>query len=182
MKKDLQCFLGVVNYYQRFVPWFLSRAGPLTDLLAGKGKGTQLLNWMPEARNRGYSDSPMYECGPLSPTSQSPLCHKCLQRELGGGVNTGDPHGEQPVFFLSRKLNKADWNYAAIKKEALAIHWGREHFKYYLWERQFTVVTDHAPPSMAQPHEGDQYPAEAVITRLATLLLFCSVSEGMEAH
>lgn len=38
-KKD---FLGLVNYYQRFVPKFSSRAGPLTNLLADKGKGTTI--------------------------------------------------------------------------------------------------------------------------------------------
>lgn len=32
-----------------------------------------------------------------------------------------------------------------IEKEALAIHWAVDHFKYYLWKWQCTVVTDHAP-------------------------------------
>lgn len=32
-----------------------------------------------------------------------------------------------------------------IEREALAIGWAVEYFKYYLWGRQFTVIMDHAP-------------------------------------
>lgn len=55
------------------------------------------------------------------------------------------PAGEQPIFFLSWKLTKAERNYAVIEREALAIRWAIEEFTYYLWGRQFTVIMDHAP-------------------------------------
>lgn len=56
-----------------------------------------------------------------------------------------NPQGEQPTFFLRRKLNKAKRNYAVIEKETLAIRWTVKEFKYYLWGSHFMVVTDHAP-------------------------------------
>ncbi|CAL9690958.1 unnamed protein product [Knipowitschia caucasica] len=38
--KRLRLFLGMVNYYQHFVPWFSAEAKPLFDLLKGeKNKG-----------------------------------------------------------------------------------------------------------------------------------------------
>lgn len=49
-QKELQQFLRLANFYRHFVPKFSSRAGPLTHLLAGKGKGTQPLQWTKEAK------------------------------------------------------------------------------------------------------------------------------------
>lgn len=48
-KDDLQRFLGLANYYWGFVPWFSTQASPLTDLLKGKGQGTQPVRWTLEA-------------------------------------------------------------------------------------------------------------------------------------
>lgn len=38
----------------------------------------------------------------------------------------------------------------AVEKEALAMRWAIEEFKYYLCGRPFTVITDHAPPHWLQ--------------------------------
>lgn len=42
--------------------------------------------------------------------------------------------GEQPIFFLSRKLSKPEQKYAVIEQEALDIQWVVDQFKYYLGE------------------------------------------------
>lgn len=52
--------------------------------------------------------------------------------------------GEQPIFYLSHKLTHPKQNYTVKEKEALAIRWAVEEFKYYLWGRPFIIVTDHA--------------------------------------
>lgn len=63
---------------------------------------------------------------------------------LGAVLTQNTPTGEQPSFFLCRKLTKTELYYVVIEREALAIRWAIEYFKYYLWGRQFTVITDHA--------------------------------------
>lgn len=49
--KDLQRFLGLANYYRRFIPQFSAQVSPLTNLLKGKGKGTVPLSWTSEAQD-----------------------------------------------------------------------------------------------------------------------------------
>lgn len=39
-KKELQQFLGIANYYHRFVPQFAMLVAALMDLLQGRGNGT----------------------------------------------------------------------------------------------------------------------------------------------
>ncbi|KAL0153383.1 hypothetical protein M9458_051302 [Cirrhinus mrigala] len=57
-------------------------------------------------------------------------------------VKDGEEH---PVIYISRKLTKAERNYAAVEKEALAVKWAALELCYYLLRRRFTLVTDHAP-------------------------------------
>ena len=52
---------------------------------------------------------------------------------------------EHPVLYISRKLLKHEKNYATVEKEALAVKWAIHHLRYYLWGREFTLITDHAP-------------------------------------
>lgn len=51
----------------------------------------------------------------------------------------------QPVAFASRSLTPTEVQYAQIEKELLAIVFGMEKFKTYLYGRKVLVETDHKP-------------------------------------
>ena len=51
---------------------------------------------------------------------------------------------ERIVCCASRSLNKSERNYAATKKECLAIVWGIKSFRSYLAPRKFEVFTDYS--------------------------------------
>ncbi|CAF1087531.1 unnamed protein product, partial [Brachionus calyciflorus] len=55
-------------------------------------------------------------------------------------------HGiENVIFYASHSLNKAERNYSTIERELLGIVFDVEKFKYYLYGREFSIVTDHNP-------------------------------------
>ena len=52
---------------------------------------------------------------------------------------------EHPIVFGSKKLLPREINYSAIKREALAIVKGIQHFRTYLEETSFKIEMDHNP-------------------------------------
>ena len=50
-----------------------------------------------------------------------------------------------PVSFASRKLLPRECNYSTIERECLAIVFGIDKFKYYLYGTEFVLEVDHKP-------------------------------------
>eukprot|EP00731_Ephydatia_muelleri_P001678 Em0001g1678a len=115
--QQLRSFLGLINYYSKFLPHLASLLAPLYTLLV-KDK---------ECRKELIlsCDASPYGVGAV-------LSHK-----------TED--GEKPVAYASRSLATAERNYSQLDKEGLAIIFGVKKFHNYLYGRQFSIVTDHKP-------------------------------------
>jgi len=56
--------------------------------------------------------------------------------------DTGDKH---VVAYASRSLATVKQRYSQTKREALAVVWGCEYFRLYIYGKPVTVVTDHKP-------------------------------------
>ena len=50
---------------------------------------------------------------------------------------------ERPLSFSSRILNKHEFNYSVIEKELLAVVFGVQTHRCFLYGRKFEVITDH---------------------------------------
>ena len=58
--------------------------------------------------------------------------------------------GQLPIASASKKLLPREKNYSVIEKECLAIIWGVEKFRKYLYGVEFLLETDHKPLSYMQ--------------------------------
>lgn len=143
--KELRSFLGVINYYERFIPHLHGLCADLYDLTSGKRRW----RWSENERQ-------IFEKAKSSITSAKPLVAydqnrslflACDASEKGVGAVLYHKNKEitQVIAFASRKLKPAERKYSVIDREALAILFGIKKFDQYLRGTKFTLVTDHKP-------------------------------------
>lgn len=145
-KTELKAFLGLYNFYERFVINKASIMQPLYKLLKDR------IKWY-----WGKHQQEAFEKAKLQLTSDLTLVHYNLERELimlcdssdyGLGamlVHKMQDGTERPVIMGSRTLQDHERRYAQIDKEALAIMFGLKKFRQYLLGRKFSICTDHKP-------------------------------------
>lgn len=145
---ELKQFLGLVNYYHRFLPNLATKLHPLYELLHKKNS----FNWtkqcndaFEEIKKEITEDKVLTTFSPDLPlilaTDASPHgLSAVLSHKMADGT-------ERPIAFASRTLSKAEKNYSHIIKEATAIYWGVHKFFHYCYGRKFTLITDNKPLS-----------------------------------
>ena len=72
--KELQGFLGLINFYRRFIPAATNMLLPLTNSLCGGGTGATRLRWSPEM-------SSSFSSAKSSLSSLTQLAHPCAATE-----------------------------------------------------------------------------------------------------
>ena len=142
---QLKSFLGLLNYYGKFIPKLSTLLTPLHRLLQKKSTWT----WGPEQqgafdRVKGIltSDSVLAHYDP-----SKPLILACDASLYGVGAVLShklDDGSERPVAYASRSLGPAE-KYSQLDKEGLAIIFSVRCFHQYLVGRHFTILSDHKP-------------------------------------
>ncbi|KAL0303197.1 UNVERIFIED_CONTAM: Transposon Tf2-11 polyprotein [Sesamum radiatum] len=146
---DLRLFLGLANYYQRFVKGYFEIARPMTDLL----KKTENWNWTPQCQvsfdnlKRAMVTDPVLA---LSDMSKPFVVETDASDFALGGVLMQDDH---PVAFESRKLKDVERCYSVHEKELLAVVHYLRLWRHYLLGSPFMDKTDNTAVShfMMQP-------------------------------
>lgn len=143
---QLRSFIGLVNYYCKFLPNLANTLAPLYSLLQKNKK------WL-----WGLDQKAAFQKAKCQLTSESLLVHYDTSKELllscdaspygiGAVLSHKMPNGtEQPIAFASRSLSKPEQKYAQLDKEGLAIVFGVKKFHQYLFGRKFTIYSDHKP-------------------------------------
>jgi hypothetical protein len=145
---ELRSFLGMANYFRRFVRHYSSIVAPLNALLAGKGKNAPLTpeQWTPECEV-AFSRVKQALTSPETlamPDFSKPFVVTTDASDLGlGAVLEQDG---RPVAYESRKFNAAELNYTVTEKELLAVVHALRVWRCYLESSiSFLVRTDHNP-------------------------------------
>ncbi|KYO45131.1 hypothetical protein Y1Q_0007420 [Alligator mississippiensis] len=144
--RQLRSFLGLTNYYRRFVPYFAELTAPLMAALKGRRNGP--VKWT-EEMEQSFGKLKQALCEDVImhvPNFRKTFILQTDASETAvGAVLTQEEEGiERPIVYASRKLSAAERRYATIEQECLAIRWAVDHFRYYLMSREFKLVTDHA--------------------------------------
>ena len=143
--KQLQQFLGLCNYYRRFIKDFAKLANPLFALLTKEAKW----NWSDEC-NKSFND---LKTALISyPVLRQPDLRKefILYTDasgfaLGAILAQIDNSGKDYVCaYASRALKGAEKHYGITEKECLAVVWGIKQFRIYLYGTHFKTITDHS--------------------------------------
>ena len=143
---ELKTFLGLVNYYAKFLPDLATRLAPLYKLL----KQDEPWHWSNE-QETAFQD---VKTSLLSPQilahfdDTKPIIMACDASPFGVGAILSHilaDGSEHPVAYASRSLSPAERNYSHLDKEALAIIFGIGKFHQYICGRKFTLYTDHKP-------------------------------------
>ena len=141
---ELQRFLGKINYHRRFIPNMTELLEPLHKLLHKE----TTFEWT-KSCEEAFS-----KCKAIL-TSQPALAvfdpkKDCTLYVDASGIGIGcvfkqtqEDGSERPVSYFSRKLLPYQKNYCATEKECLAIVESIDHYHNYLFDKQFTVVSDH---------------------------------------
>jgi hypothetical protein len=161
--REIQVFIGFMNYYRRFIANFSKLALPLTKLTqkgpnAARGgpqqrrEESQKLKLDQEAMEafrklkNAFLDVPIL--GHYDPSRQTKVEVDASRGAIAGILSqlvpvTGQKPEWQPINFYSRKLIAAEYNYNTHNQELLAIVNSLDHWRHYLKGIQFKVLTDH---------------------------------------
>ena len=143
--KEVRGFLGVINYYRRFVKNLSEITKPLTKLLQ-KGSRFILTEQILEAINKCKEVLCSEQILRFPDfTRQFIVTTDASQYALGAVLSQGDKGAERPIEFASKQLNAAESRYSAIERELLGVVWAVEHFRPYVFGRKFLIKTDHKP-------------------------------------
>ena len=170
--QQLRSFLGMVNYYGKFIPNLASLLHPLNNLLKQnqKWKWTQECQKSFETAKERLSQAPVL--AHYDATLPLRLAGDASAFGLGVVLSHRFPDGsERPVAYASRMLTPSERNYSQLEKEALSLVYGVKKFHSYLYGRTFELLTDHKPlTTILGPKTGIPSIAAARLQRWALLL------------
>ena len=135
---DVRQFVGMTNFFRRFIPKFAEMAAPLNDLL-GANKGP--FRWEP-VHQAAFAAIKRALVSP--PVLQLPVWEEQFTVTADASdVATGAvlSQGGKPVAYMSSKLGPAERNYTPDERETLAAVQACAGWKHYLFAK-FVLETD----------------------------------------
>lgn len=142
---EVSSFLGLVNFVGRFIPNLSTETEPLRRLLKKevpfewgseqKKAFNVLKRRLTEKRTLGY----------YNPEAKTTVIADASPVGLGAVLVQDGPGGPKVISYASKSLSDSEKRYSQNEKEALALVWACERFHYFLYGREFDLVTDNKP-------------------------------------
>lgn len=148
--QGMRRFLGMLNFYRRFLPNAAKYQAPLIDAVAAtNSKGAKPFPWTPELE-QCFNDCKK------SLTTVTALSHPNASASLGLFTDASITHlgaclqqkvsnDWQPIAFFSKKLTAKQAEWPTYYRELLAVYESVQHFRHILEAQHVTIFTDHKP-------------------------------------
>ena len=161
-QRQLKEFLGMVNYYNRFVPHCSLILQPLHAMIkpCKRGQSVTLL-WTAEAdaaflaAKQALADATTL-CFPC-PDAETSIATDASNIGVGAVLQQFVEGHWKPIAFFSKKFTSAEAKYSAYDRELLAIHKAIKRFRYFIEGRRFHIYTDHKPLTTTFLKNKDSY-------------------------
>ena len=159
--KALQEFLGMVNFYHRFIPRAAQLMQPLHEAL--KGKATHAVDWT-EGRDKAFADTKaaLAQATMLahpSATASIAITSDASDYAVGAVYEQWVGGAWQPLAFFSRQLRANERKYSTFDRELLGLYLAIRHFRFLLEGRHFTAFVDHKPLVFAMAKVAEPWSA-----------------------
>lgn len=143
--KQVRRFLGVSGWYRRFIDGYSTLSAPLTNLLKKNGK----FIWSEDVHNSFNALKLALITAPVltNPDFTKRFYIQCDASSTGIGAvlfQKSAAGQDNPIAFMSQKLNAAQRNYSVTELECLAAVLAVKKFRAFVEGLPFTVITDHA--------------------------------------
>ena len=143
--KQLKNFMGSIHHLNKFILNLAQLCTPLRPLLSVENKfhftwdetHEQAFKNILEALHN-FTENRHFVSG-----RETRLVCDASRDGIGCALEPETPDGWATISYASRFLSSCENKYSVNELELLAAVWAKEHFKYYLYGRRFTLVTDH---------------------------------------
>ena len=142
--KELQRFLGMVNYYRKWIPQAAHHASPLFDALKSKPK---VLSWSCERQKAFEAVKNALSAKTMlsHPRPNAPLAitSDASNIAVGAVLEQLGPRGWEPLGFFSKRLQENQQEWPPFDRELKAAFEAIRHFRHMVEGQSFTLYTDH---------------------------------------
>lgn len=153
---ELRAFIGLINYYGRFIKHLSDLLRPLNNLLK-KNVGFKWTKDCELAFNRAKAEFERNEIlVPFDSKLPIILATDASPYGMGAVLSHIYPDGSERIIqCASNSLTETQKKYAQIDKEVYAIIFGIKKFHQFLYGNHFTLITDHKPlAQIFNPQKG----------------------------
>ena len=160
-RRKLREFLGLVNFYHRFIKDCATVIQPLNVLLTKAKDDSHDLQWNDSATAAFTAIKQALSTATLlfhpkhdAPTSIMTDASSCA---VGAVLQQYNDQQWCPIAYFSRKLKPSETKYSTFDRELLAVYLAIKHFRHFVEGREFQVFTDHKPLTYSLSSKSDRY-------------------------
>jgi len=158
---QLREFLGLVNFYHRFIPRCADILTPLNTLLKATPSNNRTLQWNATATSsfQEIKDALANATLLVHPKPDAPINVMTDASDVAiGTILQQYLEGKWcPLSYFSRKLSPTEQRYSTFNRELLAVYCAIRHFRHFLEACEFHVLTDHKPLTHSLKSKPDRH-------------------------